>query len=156
MTVELRELTIEESLKIQDGPRPTTGWAPEFPSKEDVGVARFAKFMPSTNPEPWLSPWQIVENDIVVGMLGFKGEPVGNILEVGYGIVPCARGRGIATIALSLLLAKLEGRGLVVQAETAVWNIPSQGVLEKLSFKEIGRRPDNNHGDLIVWEITVN
>lgn len=152
----IRELSLEEALRIRDVRRPDVGWAEDFPSKEDVRVAKYARFMPSFTAEPWLSPWLIVEDDLVVGMLGFKTEPVANVLEVGYGVVPSVRGRGVATTALSQLLGRVQHRGFKVHAETALWNVPSQLVLRHLHFNEIGRRNDPDHGDLIVWELSVD
>lgn len=152
----IRELSLEESLFIRDARRPAVGWAPDFPTKEDVRVATYARYMPASSPEPWTSPWLVIERDLVVGMLGFKGEPVVDLLEVGYGIVPSVRGRGVATKALSQLLDQVKHRGIKVRAETYVWNGPSQAVLRRLHFNEVGRRRDADDGELIVWEILVD
>jgi len=152
--VSIRELSLEESQLIRDARRPATGWALDFPTDGDVRVAAYyAGIPPAPTPEPWTSLWLIVESDLVVGMLGFKGEPLANQLEVGYGIAPSVRGRGVTTQALAQLLDLIKHRGLKVRAETAVWNIPSQSVLRHLHFKEVGRRNDPGDGDLIVWEL---
>jgi len=155
-SVSLRALSLDEALRIRDVNRPDIGWADDFPTEADVGVAKFAKFIPSTTSDPWFSPWLIVANDLVVGMIGFKGEPVGNVIDVGYGVVPSARGRGIATMALSQLLDQVRPYGIKVRAETALWNVPSQLVLQHLNFIEVERRNDLNHGDLIVWETSFD
>ncbi|HEY5267496.1 MAG TPA: GNAT family N-acetyltransferase [Acidimicrobiales bacterium] len=152
----IRELSLDDALRIRDTQRPDVGWATDFPTDEDVRVANYAKFIPSSTSEPWYAPWLIAENELVVGMLGFKSEPVANALEVGYGVVPSARGRGVATAALSLLLERVTHRGLIVRAETALWNVPSQLILRRLNFNEVRRRNDPQHGDLIVWELSVD
>jgi RimJ/RimL family protein N-acetyltransferase len=154
INVSIRALSIEESLLIRDAQRPASGWAPDFPTDDDVRVTTyFANLAPSPTSEQWTTRWLIVECGVVVGMLGFKGEPLGNVLEVGYGVAPSGRGRGVATAALAQLLDGIKLRGLKVRAETAVWNVPSQSVLRHLHFKEIGRRNDPGDGDLIVWEL---
>jgi len=150
--VRIRELSLREALCVRDVRRPEVGWAEDFPTEADVRVAKYARFMPSPKSEPWLAPWLIVENDLVVGMLGFKAEPVANVLEVGYGVVPSARGRGVATAALYQLLDHVKHRGFDVRAETAIWNVPSQHVLQHLGFNEVRRRSDPDDGDLIVWQ----
>ena len=151
----IRELSLREAQCVCDVRRPEVGWAEDFPTEADVGVAKFARFMPSSVGEPWLAPWLIVDNGLIVGMIGFKGEPTANVLEVGYGVVPSARGRGVATAALSQLLDRVKQRGFDVRAETATWNVPSQHVLQHLGFNEVRRRSDPNDGELIVWQRAI-
>ena len=47
--------------------------------------------------------------------------------------------------------ATREPRLLVLHAETAVDNLPSQRVLEANGFADVGRRNDYEDGDLICW-----
>ncbi len=154
--VTLRQLSASEALDVKSQRRPASGWAEDFPQAGDLAGVTPATFAPSSLGEPWYAPWFILENDLVVGMLGFKGEPLDNILEVGYGIVPSARGRGVATKALAQLLGLVRDRSFDVVAETALWNAKSQAVLGRLNFVEVARRYDFDDGDLIVWRWRVN
>lgn len=47
-----------------------------------------------------------------VGGIGFKGQPQGGCVEIGYGLVPSARGHGYAAEALVALLAVAADHGL--------------------------------------------
>jgi RimJ/RimL family protein N-acetyltransferase len=98
----------------------------------------------------------IEENGVVVGMLGFKGAPVAHRVDVGYGISPSARGRGVATAALSLLLGQIQNRKLTVRAETALENVASQAVVQRCNFDDVGRAHTFEDGELIVWERFVD
>lgn len=88
----------------------------------------------------------------VVGQLGTIGPPAGDRVEIGYGINASARGRGIATAAVALLVAELQARAEVgtVVARTAVTNPASGRVLEKNSFVVTGRET-SDEGELLVW-----
>jgi RimJ/RimL family protein N-acetyltransferase len=150
-SVTLRAITPREASDITAGNRPLEGWSEDFPGDGDVIAARYTRGE-STVEEPWRSSWLIVVDGLASGTVGFKGEPIDNRLEVGYGVVPSRRGRGIATTALATLLTMLDGRALTIRAETATWNVASQMVLRHLGFMEIARRVENNDGELIVWE----
>lgn len=93
-----------------------------------------------------------LDSDEVVGQLGTMGPPEGEEVEIGYGINASAWGRGIASTAVSELLALLDanpGIGRVV-ARTAVLNPASGRVLEKNRFLVVGRQ-DSPEGELLVW-----
>jgi GNAT superfamily N-acetyltransferase len=147
----LRALTPREASDITVGNRPSAGWAEDFPAEGDRISCRYANFGSMSN-EPWHSNWLIIVDGLASGTIGFKGEPASNQLEVGYGVVPSQRGRGVATRALAQLLALIEGRGLTIRAETAASNVASQAVLRHLSFNEVAKRCDPEFGDLLVWE----
>jgi RimJ/RimL family protein N-acetyltransferase len=144
-------MTPEEAQGIVKDRRPESGWASDFPAEGDVLASKYARFFAANATEPWFGPWLIMNDDLVVGTLGFKSEPVVDVLEVGYSVVPSAQGCGVATKALSLLLQRISGRGFAIIAETASWNTPSQSVLRRLQFSEIDERHDANDGDLIIW-----
>lgn len=149
--VTLRSMTASEASDITAGNRPAEGWAADFPGEGDIIAARYFRSV-STAAEPWRASWLILVNGVASGTVGFKGEPVKNQLEVGYGVVPSQRRRGVATSAVAELLAMLAGRGLSVKAETVSANAASQSVLRHLSFREVSRRVDPGEGSLIVWE----
>ena len=74
--------------------------------------------------------------DIAIGTLGTKGgpDPTGAV-EIGYGLIPGARGRGFMTEAVLAMLDELREVGILrVTAETDPENLPSHRVLERCGF----------------------
>jgi RimJ/RimL family protein N-acetyltransferase len=151
VAVSLRQVGPHDVLDIVERRRPTVGWAPDFPTDTDIEVARRVSPTPEANYEPWSSPWLIVCDDVVAGMLGFKGPPARGAIEVGYGVVPSCQRRGIATAALGALLELLSPFELDVRAETAAWNVASQCVLRRNGFVECSRIATLDDGELIEW-----
>ena len=78
---------------------------------------------------------------LAIGGIGCHGAPTDGIVEIGYGIAPEARGRGLATEALAALVAFLEAQPeiRVVRAATDADNEPSQRVLERCGFVAVAR-----------------
>jgi RimJ/RimL family protein N-acetyltransferase len=71
-----------------------------------------------------------------VGGLGFKGQPDGGRVEIGYGLAPSARGHGYAAEAVIALLSVAAGHRLsMVIAETTLDNIASQRTLVRAGFR---------------------
>jgi RimJ/RimL family protein N-acetyltransferase len=94
--------------------------------------------------------YQVLEDGVVVGGIGFHGPPTGDVVEVGYGVVPDVRGRGVATEALRMLLnliADMEGVGRVV-GRTEETNVASQRVMLAAGMELVGRDPDFLHYEL--------
>lgn len=96
-------------------------------------------------PRWWMS--QIVVDDVVVGDIGFHGPPAdptgpgggASVVEIGYDVVPALRGRGIATAACALVLARAWADGATeVVAETALDHAASQRVLINAGFRATG------------------
>jgi len=148
--VVLRQLSLQESMDISAGVRPATGWADDFPQRGDVAATRYTS-LAGVERLPWSASWLIVANGLVAGTIGFKGAPVHDEVEVGYGVVPSLRGRGLATSALTQLLDVVREHDLRIKAETAAWNVASQQVVLKAGFVEVERRMTNEDGELIVW-----
>jgi RimJ/RimL family protein N-acetyltransferase len=99
------------------------------------------------------SAWMMVEDGEVVGLCSIMKPPTGQFIDIGYGVAPTRQGRGIATRAVSAVLAfastdpRVEG----VTAETSVDNYASQLVLERNGFIQTERRDDPEDGQLICW-----
>ena len=71
-----------------------------------------------------------------IGGIGFKGQPQGGCAEIGYGLVPSARGHRYATEVISALLAVANEQGLLrVTADTTLDNIASQRSLVRAGFR---------------------
>ncbi|MEK9665379.1 MAG: GNAT family N-acetyltransferase, partial [Candidatus Nanopelagicales bacterium] len=94
-------------------------------------------------------PWQVRElaTGLLIGGAGFKGAPSDEgVVELGYGRVEMARGRGLATEAVQALVQQALGRGVsAVVAETDIGNEPSIGVLLRCGFVETKRT------ESVVW-----
>ena len=74
-----------------------------------------------------------------VGGIGFKGQPDRGSVEIGYGLVPSARGDGYAAEAVAALLAIAADHGLSrVTADTTPDNIASQRTLIRAGFHLAG------------------
>ena len=102
--------------------------------------------------------WMIVEDGELVGLCSLKNAPgADRRVEIGYGVAPCRRGRGVARRAIGELLdwARNDARVSVVTADTGVDNIASQRVLERNGFVRVGTKVDDEDGALICWEIDV-
>lgn len=97
--------------------------------------------------------WFVIdqENNNIIGDIGFKGKPnSANTVEIGYGIVPSAQGKGYATEAVQKLVewAFSDKNVTKIVAECLDDNAPSIRVLEKLQMKRIGS--ENN---MLKWQL---
>ncbi|MEZ5094685.1 MAG: GNAT family N-acetyltransferase [Nocardioides sp.] len=113
-------------------------WHPDFPSEDDVAAVGLGQ--PG---DPW-GPRLVVRavDGLVVGTIGFLGPPApgadgGPEVEVGFGVVVDARGRGVVTEALTALLAEADRAGVRVRAHVAPDNPASLRVLAKTGFTEL-------------------
>jgi predicted acetyltransferase len=105
-------------------------------------------------PRAWLlsTYWQMVQRDTdtIIGELGFKGSPVKNEVEIGYGAQEPYRNRGYMTEAVCSLckyaFAQNEFPVNRIIAATEKSNFASQRVLEKSGFAFLKQQ-----GRLLVW-----
>jgi RimJ/RimL family protein N-acetyltransferase len=116
--------------------------APDFPRPDDASVLRGVVASGDTSAGVWL-----VERDgLLVGTVGVAGpvSPDGD-QELGYGLVPAARGAGVATEAVGAVCAVLERRSGVrrLTAEVLPGNRASVRLLSRLGFVEVegGQEP---------------
>ena len=103
----------------------------------------------------WHAPLLFVDPaaGCIVGSGAFKGEPDDGWVEVGYGISPACQRRGHATDAVFALVRLAFGQpGLrAVYAETAVDNVASRRVVQKVGFTHAGQRASDDDGPLDCW-----
>ena len=89
---------------------------------------------------------------VVVGSIGFFGPPQDDHgvaeTEIGYGLVPDARGHGAATEALRGMLLETDRLGVRVRAGVRPDNAPSLRVLAKCGFTEL--RGTDEDGRLLM------
>ena len=112
-------------------------------------ISHLPAFTGSTGSSPF-GYYQVLEDGVVVGGIGFHGPPSGSSVEVGYGIATDARGRGVATRALLLLLevaAGLDGVRRVV-GRTEEINVASQRVMTAAGMQLVGRDAEFLHFEI--------
>lgn len=121
-------------------------FGPEFPGE---GIVLYPRFRAGA----WMTEgtYVVIEAAEAIGQLGTIGPPVGEV-EIGYGINPSARGRGVATAAVAELMRLLDAFPGVdrIIARTAVANPASGRVLTKNGFHVAGRVRDGDE-ELLVW-----
>ena len=128
---------------------------------ETDGLA-LAPGWPHEDTEPGLSfvraggrAWLVVDDDgRACGECGTKAAPdADGVVEIGYGLAPQSRSRGLGTRAVRLLLDELAAAPDVrrIEARVHVGNTPSMRLLERLGFT-----PDGSRGDEVLFGLSTN
>ena len=93
------------------------------------------------------------EGGRILGTCGFKDEVKDGTVEIGYGVSPQYRGRGIATAAVGQMLriAFQNDSTISVLAEVSAENHSSTRVVQKLGFTASGNRSDEDNELLVRW-----
>lgn len=153
----LRPLSRPEAEAVVRGERAGQPWSPGFPRDDDIDAARMLLAAAGAPGERDLGygPYLLVlrASGLVVGSAGFFGPPDEDAtVMIGYGLVPEARGQGLATEAVGGLvgLVRDDPRVRRVLAETDAGNAASRRVLEKAGFRHVDGDPDR-HG----FELTL-
>jgi RimJ/RimL family protein N-acetyltransferase len=140
--VTLHVISPAEARRIVDrAPLPDDRWHPEYPLADELDVLR--PLADDPGPDPVFGLMMIRDADgMAVGGIGFFGPPdADGGVEIGYGLVPAARGRGLAVAAVTEVLAIAAAHGVkVVRASTEPSNLPSSRVLERSGFRELPPR----------------
>lgn len=149
--LQLHAIDVAEGERIVAGsPGPADAWAEDFPFEGDVGaVGVFLRASAREEQRPF-GYYRItrLSDGQAVGGIGFKGQPQGGCVEIGYGLAPSARGHGYAAEALVALLAVAADHGLSkVIADTTLDNVASQRTLVRAGFRIV-----RTHGDLEEYE----
>jgi RimJ/RimL family protein N-acetyltransferase len=134
---------------------PSDAWADDYPFEGDAGaVASFLRASAEHGEQRPFGYYRITRlaDGRAVGGIGFKGQPDGGCVEIGYGLAPSARGNGYAAeAALALLdMAAVHGVSSVV-ADTTLDNIASQRTLTRAGFRLV--RTD---GELHYYEALLD
>jgi RimJ/RimL family protein N-acetyltransferase len=149
----LRELTAAGVASLLDDQALKDGWAPDYPFEGSRAAARGFQGRSAEEHRPGFGMYQIVRiaDRLVIGDIGFHTPPRDGSVEVGFGLVPSARGAGHASEALRLLVAwaALQPGVRKVVARTLTDNKPSQAVLTQAGFTE-----DDRNGNLIRYSLT--
>jgi [ribosomal protein S5]-alanine N-acetyltransferase len=127
-------------------------WDADFPREDDVDAASLWR-----DGDPW-GPRSIIafvrRPPLVVGSIGCFGPPEPHprdgVLEteVGYGLVPDARGRGLASEALGALLEATDAIGVRLRASVIPDNQASLKVLATCGFTDL--RGTSEDGELVL------
>lgn len=129
-------------------------WAEGYPLDGDSrACASYVSHLPMTagsTGHDAFGYYQIVEAGVVIGGIGFHGRPRRGVVEVGYGVVPSARERGVATAALLMMIGLAGQLGGVRQVvgRTSEDNVASQRVMLAAGMRFAGRDPEFLHYQL--------
>ncbi len=129
-------------------------WADDFPFDGDVGAVGMFLHATATQGEQWPFGFYRVtrlSDGQAIGGLGFKGRPDGGCVEIGYGLVPSARGKGFAAEAVIALLSVAARHGVSkVIAETTPDNIASQRTLVRAGFSLVNTDDELHHYEVVL------
>ncbi len=134
---------------------PADTWAEDFPFEGDVGaVGGFLRATSTHGEQRPFGYYRITRlaDGQAIGGIGFKGQPVGGCVEIGYGLAPSARGHGYAAEAVIALLTVAADHGLSkVIADTTLDNIASQRTLVRAGLRLVG-----SDAELHYYEVLLN
>jgi RimJ/RimL family protein N-acetyltransferase len=121
---------------------PDDSWASDFPFEGDaIAVESFLRATAAFGEQRPFGYYRITRraDGRAIGGVGFKGQPMGGRVEIGYGLTPSARGDGYAAEAVVALVALAAERGISrVIADTTLDNIASQRTLIRAGFRLVG------------------
>ena len=116
-----------------------------------------ARLRAVTKPDPWNFGFAVVHkaDDVMIGFCSFTGPPDSNgLVELAYGIAPEYQSKGLATEAAAVLVefASRDPRVKTICAHTLPETNASTRVLEKCSFRKIGKMIDSENNLVWRWE----
>ena len=153
--LELHAIDVAEAERIAArSVGPADDWADDFPFEGDVGaVGGFLRATAALGEQRPFGYYRITRlcDGRAVGGIGFKGQPEGGRVEIGYGLAPSARGHGYAAEAVIALLAMSADHGLSrVIADTTPDNIASQRTLVRSGFRLVSADADLHHYEVLL------
>jgi ribosomal-protein-alanine N-acetyltransferase len=127
---------------------------------DDVSPDWLAALRTASGADPWRYGFFVVEREqrLVIGSAGFKGPPDSSgMVEIAYGIVPSAEGRGYATEAAKALVsfALRTGDVRLVRAHTLPVANASTRVLTKCGLRHTDSVVDPEDGLVWRWELAL-
>jgi RimJ/RimL family protein N-acetyltransferase len=134
----LQRLTPQRAEQVANGRPRARNWEYDYPAEGDTESAQMylSQCRNGSDPQPF-GPYQIVRlvDGKIIGAAGFHGPPQDGIVEIGYGIVPSARGRGFATAAARGIIdiARANGAKRAI-ARTETTNPASMKVLTNVGM----------------------
>jgi RimJ/RimL family protein N-acetyltransferase len=148
--LELHAIDVAEAERIAArNAGPGDAWADDFPFEGDVGaVGAFLRATAALGEQRPFGYYRITRQSDgrAVGGIGFKGQPQGGCVEIGYGLAPSSRDHGYAAEAVTALLTVAARHGLIsVIADTTLDNVASQMTLIRAGFRLVGTRAELHH-----------
>ena len=127
-------------------------WVSDYPTEGDLVIASLIANNMTVGADAYV-PYKIIlrASGQVIGGCGFMGPPdATGAVEIGYGLAPSQRGKGIATEAVGGLVGEAwkDPRVKVVFARTDQDNEPSQGVLRRAGFRQV-----DSDSEQLRWEL---
>lgn len=137
-------------------PAPGLALAPDFADPEDLQIleALASRVRDESCPGAWL----MQVGSVAVGLISYKQSPAScRDVEIGYGVAPAWRGRGVARRAVSELIrmAREDSRLHGLEAQTLESNLASQRVLQRNGFKRVARRREPESEALEIWRLPL-
>ncbi|NYI76782.1 GNAT family N-acetyltransferase [Nocardioides panzhihuensis] len=124
-------------------------WAESYPLGGDLFA--LAAFLEASGTHDDQGPFRYYRitrtvDRMTIGGIGFKGRPNNGSVEIGYGLVPSARGRRYAAEVAHALVALARQHGLSrIVAHTDEDNLASQRTLERVGFTRAGVNGDDEY-----------
>jgi RimJ/RimL family protein N-acetyltransferase len=140
--LELHAVDEVEAKRIRDrAPQQGDVWAADYPFGGDLAaigsLLRATKISGEQRPFGYYQI-RVHPDGLVVGGVGFKGLPAEGVVEIGYGLVPSARGHGYAAEAVGQLMEIAAGAGVTtIRADTELGNTASRRTLENAGFHQV-------------------
>ena len=133
----------EEARRIvARSPGPDDRWAADYPFDGDLaGLGALLRAFEQHGEQRPFGYYRVSlrTDGTAIGGIGFKGPPDDGVAEVGYGLVPSARSRGLATEALRAFVDLAGTLGVTtLRADTELDDVASQHVLEIAGFRPVG------------------
>ena len=124
----------------------------------EVSEAFLERLRAATDNDPWKDGFGVVHlaDNLLIGLCSFGGPPSREgTVEISYGIAPSYRGRGFATEATQLIVARAfdDERVRTVQAHTLAEENASTKVLERCGFTWQRELMHPEDGLIWRWEL---
>jgi RimJ/RimL family protein N-acetyltransferase len=153
--LELHPIDVAEGERIvARSPASEDSWAEDYPFEGDVGaVGHFLRASAAHGEQRPFGYYRVTRlaDGRAVGGIGFKGQPAGGCVEIGYGLAPSARGHGYAAEAIGAILGLATDHGLSrVVADTTLDNIASQRALIRAGFRLVSADRELRHYEAVV------
>lgn len=144
------------------GERFGLGLAPgirDFMVGDDLSPEFLATLAGATEVDPWTFGFAVVLEDenLVIGIAGFKGPPAEGLVEIAYGIAPDFKGQGYGTTVAGMVVAyATENADLrLIRAHTLPEENASTRVPENNGFCKRGPVEDPEDGMVWRWELEL-
>jgi len=147
------ETTAEDYASLLRGRAPRSFELADTPIAPAPVLQMLAEVAATVRPAFAPASWLIIEADEVVGLCSVTRPPSNGVIDIGYGIAPSRQGRGFARQAIAEIVewARQTPGVTALTAETSTSNEPSQRVLARNGFIQVGARIDDEDGQLICW-----